>query len=110
MSNNECKGAPPCSEPAGLLQKSAESDEALRQLKHIIGHQGSLKASDPHCKGLTYNAQVEWESREATCEPLGAAAKGDPLPRAACAKESDLTNVSRWRHLQRLAQCEKHLL
>jgi hypothetical protein len=38
--------------------------------KHIVGHEGPFRTSDPEYKGSRYNVLVEWENGEITSEPL----------------------------------------
>ena len=45
-------------------------DQELYRFRVIIGHQGSLLASDPDWKGSKYNVLVECKTEEITSEPL----------------------------------------
>ena len=71
-------------------------DQELYRFRAIIGHQGSLLASDPDWKGSKYNVQVEWETGEITFEPLSIIAADDPVTCAAFAKENDLLALEGW--------------
>ena len=66
-----------------------DMDQELYRFKVIIGHQGSLLASDPDWKGSKYSVQVEWETGEITFELLSIIAADDPVTCAAYAKEND---------------------
>ena len=61
-------------------------DQVLFKFRAIIGHQGSLKATDAESKGSKDNDQVEWETREVTFEPHSVIAADDPVTCAAYAK------------------------
>ena len=61
-------------------------DQVLFKFRAIIGHQGSLKATDAEWKGSKDNDQVEWETREVTFEPHSVIAADDPVTCAAYAK------------------------
>jgi hypothetical protein len=47
--------------------------------KHIVGHEGPFRASDPEYKGSRYNILVEWENGEIMSEPLNIFGKDDPV-------------------------------
>ena len=44
-------------------------DQELYKFRAVIGHEGTLKATDPNWKGSKYNVQIEWETGEITFEP-----------------------------------------
>ena len=84
-------------------------DQELCRFRAIIGHQGTLLASDPDWKGSKYNVQVEWETGEITFEPLSTIAADDPVTCAAYAKENDLLALEGWRRFRSLAKKDKVL-
>ena len=84
-------------------------DQELYRFRTIIGHQGTLLASDPDWKGGKYNVQVEWETGEITFEPLSIIAADDPVTCAAYAKENDLLALEGWRRFRSLAKKNKVL-
>ena len=65
----------------------------LYRFRAIIGHEGSLKATDPNWKGSKCNVQIEWETGEIAFEPLSVIAADDPITCAAYAKEKYLYNL-----------------
>ena len=65
-------------------------DQELYRCRAIIGHQGTLLASDSDWKRSKYNVQVEWENGEITFEPLSIIPADDTVTCAAYAKENDL--------------------
>jgi hypothetical protein len=58
--------------------------------KHIVGHEGPFRASDPEYKGSRYNVLVKWENGEITSEPLNIFGKDDPVTCAVYAREHGL--------------------
>ena len=84
-------------------------DQELFKFRTIIGHQGSLAASDPDWMGSKYNVQVEWETGEITYDPLSIIAAHDPATCAAYAKENDLLAVEGWHKFRNLAKKDKVL-
>ena len=70
-------------------------DQELFEFRYIMGHQGSLDASDPDWKGSKYNVQVEWETGEIPYEPLSIITADNPVT-AAYAKKNDLLAVEGW--------------
>ena len=84
-------------------------DQELYRFRAIIGHQGSLVASNPDWKGSKYNVQVQWETGEITFEPLSIIVGDDPVTCAAHAKENDLLALEGWRRFRSLAKKEKVL-
>ena len=84
-------------------------DQELLKFRAIIGHQGPLKATDPDWKGSIYNVQVEWETGEATFEPLSVIAADDLVTCAAYAKQHDLLALEGWCRFRNLAKRDKVL-
>ena len=84
-------------------------DQELYRFRAIIGHQGSLLASDPDLKGSKYIVQVEWETGEITFEPLSIIAAYDPVTCAAYAKENDLLALEGWHRFRSLVVKDKVL-
>ena len=64
------------------LEQAEEQDNSMDQelykFRAIIGHEGSLKVTDPNLKGSKWNVQIEWETGEITFEPLSIIAANDP--------------------------------
>ena len=85
-------------------------DQELSKFRAIIGHQGPLKATDPNWKGSKYNAQVEWETREVSFEPLSVIAADDPVNCAPYAKQHHLLALEGWHRFRNLAKEIKPLL
>jgi hypothetical protein len=65
--------------------------------KHIVGHEGPFRASDPEYKGSRYNVLVEWENGEITSEPLNIFGKDDPVTCAVYAREHGLLEEEGWK-------------
>ena len=84
-------------------------DQELYRFGAIIGHQGSLLASDPDWKESKYNSQVEWETGEITFESLSIIAADDPVTCSAYAKENDLLTLEGWHRFRNLAKKDKVL-
>ena len=84
-------------------------DQELFKFRSILGHQGSLAASDPDWKDSKYIVQVEWETGEITYEPLSIIAADDPVTCAAYTKENDLLAVEGWHRFRNLAKKDKSL-
>ena len=65
------------------LEQADEQDNSLDQelykFRAIIGHKGSLKATDSNWKGSKWNVQIEWETGEIAFEPLSVIAADDPI-------------------------------
>ena len=95
------------------LEHAEDKDNSMDQepykFRAIIGHEGPLKATDPKWKGSKYNAQIEWETREITFEPISVIAADDPIPCAAYAKENNLYNLYGWKRVSHLVKKEKQL-
>ena len=77
-------------------------DQELYMFRAIIGHEGTLKMTDPNWKGSKYYVQVEWETGEITIEPLSVVAADDPIPCATYAKEKDLYNLDGWKRFKNI--------
>jgi hypothetical protein len=60
-------------------QHQDEDGNGFWNFKHIVGHEGSFRASNPECKGSRYNIFIEWENGEITSEPLNIFGKDDPV-------------------------------
>lgn len=80
------------------------SAESMWRFKHIVGHQGPLRVSDPNYKGSSYNVLVEWEDGSITSEPLKIIAADDPVTVARYAKENNLLDLEGWKRFKRLAK------
>jgi hypothetical protein len=65
--------------------------------KHIVGHKGPFRASDPEYKGFRYNVLVEWENGEITSEPLNIFGKDDPVTCAVYARKHGLLEEEGWK-------------
>jgi hypothetical protein len=65
--------------------------------KHIVGHEGPFRASDPEYKGSRYNILVEWENGEITSEPLNIFGKDDPVTCAVYACKHGLLEEEGWK-------------
>ena len=76
------------------------------KFRAIIGHEGSLPASDPDWKGSKYNVQAEWKTGEITYEPLSIIAADDPVTCAAYAKENDLVALEGRHRFRNLAKAK----
>ena len=65
------------------LEQAAEQDNSMDQelyrFRAIIGHKGTLKATDPNWKDSKWNGQIEWETGEISLEPLSVIAEDDPI-------------------------------
>jgi hypothetical protein len=51
-------------------QHQDEDGNGSWNFKHIFGHEGPFRASDPEYKGSRYNILIDWENGETTSEPL----------------------------------------
>jgi hypothetical protein len=60
-------------------QHQDEDGNGFWNFKHIVGHEGPFRTSDPEYKGSRYNVLVEWEKGEITSEPLNIFGKDDPV-------------------------------
>jgi hypothetical protein len=65
--------------------------------KHIVGHEGPFRTSDPEYKGSRYNVLVEWENGEITSEPLNILGKDNPVTCAVFAREHGLLEEEGWK-------------
>lgn len=59
--------------------------------------------------GSSYNIMLEWETGEATREPLNIIAADDPVASAVHAKQHNLLNTEGWKRFKRIANCQKKL-
>ena len=84
-------------------------DQEFYRFRAIIGHQGSLLASDPDWKVRKHKFQVEWETGEITFEPLSIIAADDHVTCAAYAKENDLLALEGWCRFRSIAKKDKVL-
>ena len=84
-------------------------DQELYRFRAIIGHEGSLKVSDPNWKGGKWNVQIEWETGEITFEPLSVIAADDPITCAAYTKEKIYTILMDGKRVRHLIKKEKLL-
>ena len=82
-------------------------DQELYRFRAIIGHVGTLKATDPNWNGNKWNVQIEWDTVEITFEPLSAIAADEPITCAAFAKEKNLYNLDGWKRFRHLIKKEK---
>jgi hypothetical protein len=78
--------------------------------KHIVGHEGPFRNSDPEYKGSRYNVVVEWENGEITSEPLNIFGKDDPVTCAVYACEHGLLEEEGWKRFRGIAKREKMML
>ncbi len=80
------------------------------KFKRIIGHQGSLTATDLDYNGSNYNIQVEWENGEITYEPLSVIAADDHVTCSIYAREHNLLEKPGWKRFKTIAKRQKKLL
>jgi hypothetical protein len=78
--------------------------------KHIVGHEGPFRASDPEYKGSRYNVLIEWENGEITSEPLNIFDKDDPVTCAVYACKHVLLEEEGWKRFKGIAKREKKTL
>jgi hypothetical protein len=78
--------------------------------KHIVGHKGPFRTSDPEYKGSRYNVLVEWENGEITSEPLNIFGKDNPVTCAVYAREHGLLGEEGWKQLKGIVKREKKML
>ena len=87
-----------------------EISDDLFKFRALIGHQGTLKPTDPNWKGCKYNVLVDWETGEKTYEPhLSVLAADDPVTCVLYAKENDLLHIDGWMRFRNLAKRDKTL-
>ena len=89
--------------------KDHDITEDLFKFRALIGHQGSLKPTDPNWKGCKYIVLVDWETGEKTYETLSVLAAGDPVTCPTYAKENDLIHMDGWKRFRNLAKRDKTL-
>jgi hypothetical protein len=75
--------------------------------KHIVGHEGPFRTSNPEYKGSRYNVLVEWENGEITSEPLNIFGKDDPVTCAVYARKHGLLEEEGWKRFKGTAKREK---
>jgi hypothetical protein len=78
--------------------------------KHIVGHEGPFRTSDPEYKGSRYNVLVEWENGEIKSEPLNIFGKDDPVTCTVYAREHGLLEEEGWNRFRGIAKREKKML
>jgi hypothetical protein len=78
--------------------------------KHIVGHEGPFRTSDPEYKGSRYNILIEWENGEITSEPLNIFGKDNPVTCAVYAREHRLLEEEGWKRFKGIAKREKKML
>jgi hypothetical protein len=91
-------------------QHQDEDSNGFWNFKHIVGHEGPLRASDPEYKGSRYNNLVEWENGEITFEPLNIFGKDNPVTCAVYACEHGLLEEEGWKRFKGIAKHEKKML
>ena len=90
-------------------ERDNSMDQELYKFRAIIGHEGTLKATDPSWKDSKWNVQIEWETGEITFEPLSVIAADDPIICAAYVKEKTLYNIDGWKRFRHLIKKKKQL-
>ena len=83
--------------------------EQTYKFREITGHQGPLRSTDKDYKGSMYNVLVEWESGEATYEPLDMMAADDPVTCAEYARKHNLLEIPGWKRFKSYAKNTKKL-
>jgi hypothetical protein len=91
-------------------QHQDEDGNGFWNFKHIAGHEGPFRTSDPEYKGSIYNVLVEWENGEITSEPLNIFGKDDPVTCAVYAREHGLLEEEGWKRFKGIAKREKKML
>jgi hypothetical protein len=91
-------------------QHQDEDSNGFWNFKHIVGHEGPFRASDPEYKGSRYNVLVEWENGEITSEPLNIFGKDDPVTCTVYACKHRLLEEAGWKRFKGIAKCEKKML
>jgi hypothetical protein len=91
-------------------QHQDKDGNGLWNFKHIVGHEGPFRTSDPEYKGSRYNVLIEWEHGEITSEPLNIFGKGDPVTCIVCAREHILLEEEGWKRFKGITKCEKKML
>ena len=98
---------------AGQFQQEADAikdkREGLFRFRNIIAHQGPLHSRHKDYKGSSWNVLVEWETGEATYEPLDVIATDDPITCAAYASRNNLLDTPGWKQFRRLAKNDKKM-
>jgi hypothetical protein len=91
-------------------QHQDKDSNGFWNFKHIVGHKGPFRTSDPEYKGSRYNVLVEWENVEITSEPLNIFGKDDPVTCAVYACEHGLLEEEGWKRYKGIAKREKKML
>jgi hypothetical protein len=91
-------------------QHQDEDGTGFWNFKHVVGHEGPFRTSDPEYKGSRYNVFVEWENGEITSEPLNIFGKDDPVTCAVYAYEHGLLEEEGWKRFKGIAKREKKML
>jgi hypothetical protein len=78
-------------------QHQDEDGNGFWNFKHIVGHEGPFRTSNPEYKGSRYNVLVEWENGEITSEPLNIFGKDDPVTCTVYACEHGLLEKEGWK-------------
>ena len=89
--------------------KDNEISDDLYKFRALIGHQGSLMATDPNWKVYKYYILDEWEIGEKTYECLSVLAADYPVICATYAKAKDLLHVDGWKRFRRVEKWYKIL-
>jgi hypothetical protein len=102
-------------EPMDYIEKDEQQHQdkdgnGFWNFKHIVGHEGPFRTSDPEYKGSRYNILVEWENGEITSEPLNIFGKDDPVTYAVYAREHGLLEGEGWKRFKGIAKREKKML
>ena len=85
-----------------------EINDDLFKFRALIGHQGSLRPTDPNRKGCKVNVVLEWETGK-IYEPLSILAADDPVTCATYAKENDLLHIEGWKRFRNLVKRDNTL-
>jgi hypothetical protein len=78
--------------------------------KHIVGHEGPFRTSNPEYKGSRYNVLVEWENGEIMSDSLNIFGKDDPVTCAVYAHERRLLEEEGWKQFKGITKHEKKML
>ena len=91
---------------AGVAGPPREGGGGLRGLKRALGREGPFRPPDPEREGSERSALFWRESGEVAPEPLSALGRGDPVTRAARARERGLLEEEGRRRLKGAARRE----
>jgi hypothetical protein len=78
-------------------QHQDEDGNGFWNFKHIVGHEGLFRASDPEYKDSRYNVLIEWENGEITSEPLNIFGNDDPVTCTVYACKHGLLEEEGWK-------------